>query len=58
MKRIHAVSMILALSISLAACGGGSISESENAGGPAETFSYPIFSRRFRRIRSGPARLM
>ena len=43
MKRIHAVSMILALSISLAACGGGSISESENAGGPAETFSYPDF---------------
>lgn len=43
MKRINAISVILALSLSLAACGGGGASESESTSGPAETFSYPDF---------------
>ena len=43
MKRINAISIILALSLSLAACGGGGASESESTSGPAETFSYPDF---------------
>ena len=43
MKRINAISIILALSLSLAACGGGGASESEITSGPAETFSYPDF---------------
>ena len=43
MKRINAISVILALSLSLAACGGGGASESEITSGPAETFSYPDF---------------
>ena len=43
MKRINAISIILALSLSLAACGGGGTSESRDTSGPAEQFSYTDF---------------
>ena len=43
MKRINAISVILALSLSLAACGGGGASASARTSGPAQSSTYPAF---------------